>query len=121
MAEVVNQFKGKTSAQLEAIRADKAAELNQIFTTHTTTNDEGSKSYDLTVDQLNDVQQRHKELNDLGAELQSQRSIEHIAGEVKGIYEDLSGSKFPRFVHHHAVHDRVRVLAAKFFDCYAAD
>lgn len=95
--EVTNPLKGKTGAQLEAMRLEKATELNKIFDDHTTTAADGSKTYDLTIEQLADVQARHKELTDIGAARDAQLQVERMAGETKSLYTDLSAPRRPAF------------------------
>lgn len=97
MPDVINPLKGKTGAQLEAMRLEKATELNTIFETSVASAADGTKTYDLTVDQLTDVQARHKELNDIGAARDAQIAVEKIATDAKSLYADLSAPRRPAF------------------------
>ncbi len=95
--EIINPYKGKTGAQLEALRLEKATELNAIFEAKTATAADGTKTYDLSVDELKDVQARHKELTDIGIERDKQIDTERIAEGAKSIYTDLSAPRRPQF------------------------
>lgn len=78
-------LKSMTASQLEEMRQSKAQELSAIFEKNQATKDDGTKGYDLTVDQLNDVQQRHKELNDIGEQLNAVKALNVINDNVKDI------------------------------------
>lgn len=118
-AEVINPLKGKTVAQLEAMRLEKATELNNIFEANVAVAADGSKTYDLTVDQLTDVQARNKELNEIGVAKDAQAAIEKMAIDTKSIYTDLSAPRRPAFSTGQSSDDRLvsqKSLAAQFVE-----
>lgn len=82
MPEVVNPLKGKSARQLTEMLSEKSAELNKVFEDHTVEKD-GEKSYDFTVEQIEDVRKRNDELTDIGKALDETRIIEKMAGDAK--------------------------------------
>lgn len=101
--EVTNPYKGKSGAQLEAMRLEKSADLLGIFEKHT----DADGSYNLTDEQLNDVQARHKELTDIGTERDKQIKIEKIAVNAKEIYTELNAPRRPIFPGGQVSNDRI--------------
>jgi HK97 family phage major capsid protein len=97
MPEVVNPLKGKNAAQLTEMLREKSKELNGIFEEHTV-EVEGQKTYDFTVEQIEDVRKRNDELTDIGKALDAQREVEKIASDAKSAADHAEQSvKRPPF------------------------
>ena len=89
-------LKGKTAAQLEELRLAKAKELQDIFEKHSVQRD-GALTFDLTSEQLQEVKNRNKELDEIGVARDDAREIERIAASAKSAQADYDRPRRPQF------------------------
>lgn len=90
-AEATNPLKGKNAAHLTEMLREKSAELNVIFEKNTV-EVQGVKTYDFTVEQIEDVRKRNDELTDIGKALDAQRDIEKIESDAKAAADRAANS-----------------------------
>ena len=80
--EVINQIKGKNAAQLTEMLRDKGQALNDFMASKTVDKD-GQKTYDFTVQEIDDIREKNDELTEIGKALDGAREVEKIAADAK--------------------------------------